>query len=596
MLPSMGGGTEQFDVAIVGARCAGSPIAAMLARRGLSVCLLDKARFPSDTPSTHVIQPCGVAVLDRLGTLEPLFAAGAAHLTRFTLTTEDARIDASIDASEFGAPALSMRRVKLDQLLVERAASAGVDVRTGTPVTSLLWRDRRVAGVETRQGSVGARVVIGADGRGSTVAGLVGAAKYNVAPAGRMFAWTYFEGVPDAEAEGHLRLGSLGGLTFVASPTDAGLFLAAVCPPLAGKDAFLADREAGFQAAIATWSELDDLLARANRVSPIRAMVNWHGYFREAAGPGWALLGDAGNFKDPSPAQGISDALRQAERLADAVTAGLQGTTDIDEELRRWWEWRDEDAFEMHWFAADMGAASRPSPLADQFIADIAGDEEATGALLGVLNHEVRPAQLFTPRRLGRAAARAIRKRPGQIPAMMREAGAELRNEARRARQRYRSPLRSRREEFELLRPLVTVWLLAAAALLVSYWVAWFTDRALVASAHTSEYVAFEQSFPLADAWLVLTVSMAAIALWQRRPSALIWLTATGGAGIYLFALDVLYDLEHGIYATGVNGLIELLINFVTLVSSAGIISFSWRFREQLLGTAIDPSNCCKPK
>jgi len=421
-------------VAIVGARCAGSPLATMLAQQGLRVCLLDRSRFPSETLSTHVIQPCGVAILNRLGVLGNVMTAGAVPLTRFTLVTDDARIEASTDAEGFGHPALCLRRVTLDHLLVQAAAAAGAEVRTETAVNGLLWRDGRVAGVETAAGPLRARLVVGADGRGSTVADLVGANEYHVEPAGRMFAWAYFEGA--AEAEGHLRLGSLGELNFVASPTDSGLYMAAVCPSLEVKDAFLAEREGSYMAGIAAWPELAELLNGANRVGPIRVMVNWHGYFREAAGPGWVLLGDAGNFKDPSPAQGIADALRQAERLAAAVEKGLGETADIDEELRRWWGWRDEDGYEMHWFATDMGAAGRSAPLAAQFMRDVAADDEATKDLLQVLNHDTPPSQLLTVRRLLRAAARAVRSRPGQIPAMLKEAASEIRSEARRFWQR----------------------------------------------------------------------------------------------------------------------------------------------------------------
>lgn len=425
---------------VVGARCAGSPLATMLARRGLRVCLLDRSRFPSETPSTHVIQPCGVAVLDRLGLLDTVLAAGAAPLTRFTFVTDDARIETTIDAGVFGVPSLSVRRITLDHLLVEAAASAGAEVRTGTAATGLLWDEGRVTGIETTRGPIEAQLVVGADGRRSTVAGLVDAAEYHVAPPGRIFAWAYFEGV--VGAEGHLRLGALGELTFVASPTDAGLYLAAVCPPLAAKDAFLANREDGFMAAVGAWPELADLLCGAKRIGPIRVMVNWHGYFREAAGPGWALLGDAGNFKDPSPAQGIADALRQAERLADAIEAGLGGAS-IDDELRCWWKWRDEDAYEMHWFATDMGAPGPTSPLAAQLYRDIADEEEAIEGLLRVLNHDLLPSQFLTPGRLGRTALRAVRQRPGRIPAMAREAASELRNEVRRSWRRRR-PLLTR--------------------------------------------------------------------------------------------------------------------------------------------------------
>ena len=83
---------EQFDVAIVGARCAGSPLAALLARRGLRVCVVDSAHFPSETLSTHVIQPCGVRILGELGVLPRLTAAGAVPLDRFTLVNDDAAL------------------------------------------------------------------------------------------------------------------------------------------------------------------------------------------------------------------------------------------------------------------------------------------------------------------------------------------------------------------------------------------------------------------------------------------------------------------------------------------------------------------------
>ncbi len=293
---------EQFDVVVVGARCAGSPLAAMLARRGMRVCLLDRSQFPSETLSTHVIQPCGVAVLDRLGVLDTVFAAGAVPLTRLTAVAEEARLDSEFSPAAFGAPGLNVRRITLDHLLVEAAASAGADVRTGTRATGLLEEDGRVAGVETEAGALRARLVVGADGRRSTVADLAGATKYNLAPPGRMFAWAYFEGASDPE--GSLRFGRLGELAFVASPTDAGLYMAAVCPSVGDKAAFLADRERNFMTGLGQWPELADLLTGANRIGPIRVMTDWHGYFREAAGPGWALLGDAGNFKDPAPCTG----------------------------------------------------------------------------------------------------------------------------------------------------------------------------------------------------------------------------------------------------------------------------------------------------
>jgi flavin-dependent dehydrogenase len=427
---------KRFDVVVVGARCAGSPLAIMLARRGLRVCVLDRARFPSETLSTHVIQPCGVAILERLGVLDAVIAAGAVPLTRFTLVAEDARIDAELDAEveRYGAPGLCVRRVTMDHLLAQAAAAAGADVRTSTKVTGLVYEDGRVAGVQTERGQVHADLVVGADGRRSTVAGLLGAREYHVVPAGRLFAWAYFEGVSDTEPR--LRLGRLGDLAFLASPTDGGLYMAGVCPPLCAKRAFLADRERSFMAGLTVWPELADLVAGATRLGPIRVIGDLRGFLRQAAGPGWALLGDAGHFKDPTPAQGIADAFRHAERLAAVVEAGLGGAAKLDEALHRWWAWRDQDVYEMHWFATDLGAAGRSGPLHVQTIRDIAGDDDATEKLLRVLNHDIRPSELFTARRIGTAASRVLRNQPRQLPPMLKEATLGLRNELRRVRAR----------------------------------------------------------------------------------------------------------------------------------------------------------------
>ncbi len=417
---------------VVGGRCAGAPLAAMLAQRGMRVCLLDKARFPSETPSTHVIQPCGAGVLDRIGLLDGILAAGAVPLTRFTFVNDGARMEAALDDGLFGHPSISMRRVTLDRLLVDGAAAAGVEVRTGVRVTGLLHEDGRVAGVIARDDRISARLVVGADGRGSTVAELVGARKYRLAPPGRVFAWAYFEGV---EPDGHLRLASLGDLTYVAGPTDAGLYLAAACTPMKDRAGFLANREGSYSEALAAWPELSELLASAKRSGPIRVMANWHGYFRQPTGPGWALLGDAGNFKDPSPAQGIADALRQGERLAEAIAAGFKAGVP-DAAVRDWGRWRDKDGREMHWFAADMGAAPSARPLADQILRDIAAEREDTRKFLRMLNHEIKPSRLFTAGRIARAAVRIVRHEPRQVPAMLKEGVREVQKEIHRAAQR----------------------------------------------------------------------------------------------------------------------------------------------------------------
>jgi menaquinone-9 beta-reductase len=430
---------ELFDVAIVGARCAGSPLATMLARRGLRVCLLDQVRFPRETPSTHVMQPCGVQILRELGVLDEVLAAGGVPLNRFTLINDDVRIDGTTDPPQFPLPGLCMRRLTLDVLLVEAAARAGADLRTGCRVTGLLHDDRgRVSGVRTVQGDVNARLVVGADGRHSMVASSAGAAEYLVTAPGRLPAWAYFEGVDDRE--GRLRIGRQGDHAFLASPTDGGLYMAGIAVDIARQHEFHADRDRKFTDGLACWPELADLLAGAKRVGPIRVMTNWHGYFRQSAGPGWVLVGDAGHFKDFTPAQGMSDALRQAARLAEAVTTGFDCAAGPDGQLRDWWRWRDQDANEMYWLANDMGAPGVSSPLITYLLRDIADDAAATQALARVLNHELPPSQLFTLRRLVRAAGNALRDRPDRIRATLREITGAIKDEVYRAKSRHTVP------------------------------------------------------------------------------------------------------------------------------------------------------------
>lgn len=125
--------------------------------------------------------------------------------------------------------------------------------------------------------------------------------------------------------------------------------------------------------------------------------------------------------------------------------------------------------------------------------------------------------------------------------------------------------------------------LLAAALLIVAYWAAWLLHRSLVASETGAAYTQFEDAFPLADGWLALCLVAASYCLWTARRAALFWLLAGGGAGLYLFAMDVLYDLQHGVWDKGANGVIELVINVVTLGLSLFVLHWAWARRDGLL-------------
>jgi menaquinone-9 beta-reductase len=420
---------ERFDLIVVGARCAGSPLATLTARAGMRVCLVDRARFPSDTPSTHGIQPAGVKVLAQLGVLEDLLKV-APPIDHGTLAFEDTRLELGGVRDVLGAPMLNARRITLDAILSDAAASAGVDLRTGTTVTDLVEEDGRVAGVETTRGRLRAPLVVGADGARSTVARLVGATEYHATPPGRAFVWGYFAGVGGDDG---VWLGKVRDHAFLASPTDSGLFMAAVAPSIKRRDEVRRDRDGAFATGLRDWPELEARLAGAERVGPLRMMSRWHGFFRASAGPGWALVGDAGHFKDPTPGQGIADALRQAVRQAAAITEGLGGCRSPDRALEEWWRWRDRDAWEMYWFARDMGAAGPTPPMRTELQHRIGADPKLAQLLMRVLNHDIAPSQAFTPR-LALEAACAALTRGGRRRAAVEELRRALGDELRRRR------------------------------------------------------------------------------------------------------------------------------------------------------------------
>lgn len=414
---------------VVGARCAGSPLAMMLARRGVRVCLVDRADFPSDTPSTHGILPHGVKVLERLGLRERIEEV-APPVDRAYLGFDNVTIDFDGASRISGAPTFNVRRITLDAILLEAARAAGAEARLKTPVTGLLRSGDRVVGVETPAGELRAPLVVGADGARSTVARLVGAVEYHRTAPERIFLWSYFEGVE--EDVPRIWLGNIDGNSYLASASDNGLFLAAVVVPIRHRDQLRVDRTGGCEAGLRRWPELARKLDGARRVGPARMMSRWHGFFRQSAGPGWALVGDAGHFKDPTPGQGISDALRQAETMAAAIARALESGADPEAPLREWWKWRDRDCWEMYWFAREMGESDRRPLLSAAFQNRFAEDPELVEAFFRVLGRQASPAKVFGPAFGFPLLGRALRDSPGKRLALLEEARGILAEQGRR--------------------------------------------------------------------------------------------------------------------------------------------------------------------
>jgi 2-polyprenyl-6-methoxyphenol hydroxylase-like FAD-dependent oxidoreductase len=429
---------NEYDVVVVGARCAGSPLAALLARAGLSVALVEQATFPRDTLSTHIFQSAALAFLGRLGVLDAVRATGAPIVNHVDMRQEEFRVRVPIPQRPGDAGGVaSVRRMVLDPILLRAAEEAGAEVWTGAKVTALARDDGRVTGVRVARGGaeqvITARLVVGADGRNSTIARLAGSRTYNLTSSERFVYWSFFTGA-DVEADPAAVFHRWSGNFVIGMPADSGLYQVITLPELGELPRFRQDLEKSYLEHIGRCEPVAEALRGARRAGKIFGMLRWEGFFREATGPGWVLVGDAGHFKDPSPGQGIQDAFRQAESLAPAITGAIGGPSPaLDEALGGWARWRDGDAREHYWFAADLGKAG----LAPAVLPEIARRLYQRGQLdsfVDLLNHRSAPSQVLTPPRLAGATARLLARRGCDRRALLAEVGALIATENRRKR------------------------------------------------------------------------------------------------------------------------------------------------------------------
>jgi flavin-dependent dehydrogenase len=433
---------EQYDVVIVGARCAGAPLAALLAQRGLRVALLERASFPSDTLSSHLFEVDALAFLDRLGLTERLRATGAPVVDHTDTRVEDLSIDIPLPQrpGDVGGM-MSVRRFRLDPLLADAAQEAGAELHTGAEVSGLLREHDRVVGVGLRDGrALRARLVVGADGRHSTVAKLAGARRYNVTPNRRLLYWGFFENADPGPRPTFLSH-RWDDRFILALPSDSGLYQVLLWPEKPELGAFRADAQAALLAHARLCEPLADALAGARQVGKTLGAVSWEGFFREAAGPGWVLTGDAGHFKSPSPGRGIGDAFIQGDRLAATIAEAWPGADGaLDVALRRWGRWRDREFAEHYWLAYDFEEAGAAPAVLVELLRRLHQQGKA-GRFFDVLNHRERPTQLLTPPRLLGATTRLLASGRGARGALLSELGGlgaqELRRRLRNRRPAY---------------------------------------------------------------------------------------------------------------------------------------------------------------
>lgn len=428
--------SAHFDVIIVGARCAGASLATLLSRAGLKVVVVEQATFPKPTLSSHLMEADGLLFLKRLGVLDPVSKTGVRFMQQVDLRLNELRIVSNwpLQFDDVGGAAF-LRRHLLDSILAEAAVEAGADVRMNHKVVELLWDRGRAAGVRVRSGNTDTKLyaplVVGADGRSSTIGYMVGARKYNVNPNQRSYYFTFFEGASPA-ADDTFVFHRWGDRMVWAGPADGGLYLVGVSPEQHERDYFRHHTDLGLLAHMRSCDATAEALADARIATEISGIRKFDGYFRQAAGPGWVLVGDSGHFKDPAVGRGIGDAFLQVEALVPAIVNGLGGAGDeLDAELRRWGAWRDERFKSYYWLAADVGKAGKFPSMVPEAVRRLQ-DKGEFHKFLDLFSHRTDYYDVLPLRDLGLATGkRLLNGRSKRLP-LVREAISLLSAEPRR--------------------------------------------------------------------------------------------------------------------------------------------------------------------
>ncbi len=342
-----------YDVVVVGARCAGAATAMLLARQGVRVLAIDRGRQGTDTLSTHALMRSGVLQLRRWGILDQIASSGVPAITRAVFHYADEVVEVPVKPRDGVEALYAPRRTVLDARLVDAARAAGAEVVHGLSIIDVLrGPGDRVSGVVVRTAdgtptTIAADLVIGADGVQSAVARLAGARPYQVASHATGVVYGYWSGLDVEGYHFYYRPGVSAG----AIPTNDGdVCVFASMPAARFASEIRLDVPAGYRRVIQeTEPALAEAMTGARLSGALKGFAGLPGYFRQSWGSGWALVGDAGYFKDPITAHGISDALRDAELLARAIGEGTERALEDyqhqrDELSRRFHETTDRIA------------------------------------------------------------------------------------------------------------------------------------------------------------------------------------------------------------------------------------------------------------
>jgi 2-polyprenyl-6-methoxyphenol hydroxylase-like FAD-dependent oxidoreductase len=382
----------------------------LLAKQGHKVLVVDKATFPSDTVSTHLIHPAGMATLAKWGMHDTIVNAGSPPIDTYKFDIGPFALSGSPGTADEPV-SYAPRRTVLDKLLLDAAADAGAEIREAFTVDEILFDDGRVAGIRGHERggeSVAeyAGVVVGADGRHSTVARAVKAEQYNEKPQLQASYYSYWSGLP---MNGCFEAYDRGTRAFAAWPTNDDLTLLIVGWPYADFEENKKDVEGNFTAALDLAPEFGERIREAKREERLVG-ASVPNYFRKPYGPGWALVGDAGYNKDFITAQGILDAFRDADVCANALHAHMSGEREFDDVMREYQTSRDGHVLPMYEFTCNFASFQPPPPEQQQLMAAVHGNQEAMDGFARVFGGVTSPAEFFSEQNVGRIFAAAANR------------------------------------------------------------------------------------------------------------------------------------------------------------------------------------------
>ena len=388
---------KDADVIVVGFRCSGAPLALALHQAGVKVIALDKDAFFTDQPmSTHAIQPYGMKMFDKLG-LGDTVRTLAPPNRAFRFQVEDSYMQLDLDGKELDSR--SPRRSKLDPALQKAVLAAGVDARDKTRVVGLLKEGDRVAGVRCKNGSgeyeLRATLVVGADGRNSSVAEMVAAPAYLRSTSLNALYWSYFEQTPLFTNDPRYAWGACIHVEAQEAravfQTDSGLLLMAGGGRRAQVESWRQNPSAALWEHLTRGRLTAPLLEGTKMVAKPMGVLSLQFFMKQAVGPGWALAGDAGLHIDPTPGLGISDAVRDAIALAEAIVDGRE------QALLIYWRRRDADSLGLYHFAGDMGSDDYNNPLTRMMFRRAQNNPAILKRMHLMMDRHVRPQDLLPP-------------------------------------------------------------------------------------------------------------------------------------------------------------------------------------------------------